>query len=335
MAYDLEFEKPLAEIEKKIAALQRKGDRIKPEELHQLQSLEKDLQARTREIYSNLTAWQTVQVARHRSRPYTLDYIKLICDDFFELHGDHSFGDDHAIVTGPATLNGQTVMVIGHQKGHDIKEMQHRNMGMPHPEGYRKAQRVMQQAEKFNFPIITFIDSPGASLALSDEERGQSEALAASLYQMARLRVPVIATVIGEGNSGGALAISLADRILMMEFSYYTVAAPEAAADILKFGSAYASLAAEGQRIRARDNLSFKIADEIVPEPLGGAHRNQVQAAENLKATLLRHLEELKRLSAAELLEKRYQKFRAIGEFAYVSAEVPAFSQVRSESVQT
>src|SRR5579859_476649 len=314
MAYDLEFERPLAEIDKKINALQRKGDRLKPEELAQLQALENELRTRTEEIYKNLNAWQTVQVARHKDRPYSLDYIKFICDDFFELHGDRSYADDHAIVAGPATLDGQTVMLVCHQKGRDMKEKQYRNLGMPHPEGYRKAQRVMRQAEKFGFPIITLIDVAGASVALPDEERGQSEAIAASLYLMARLHVPSIAVIIGEGGSGGALAISIADRILMMEHSYYTVATPEAATALLKYNSAHAALTAEAQRIRAKDALKFKIVDELVPEPAGGAHRNHRVAAENLKAVLLKHLDEIKQLPIEELIEQRYQKFRKIGE---------------------
>ncbi|TMC21972.1 MAG: acetyl-CoA carboxylase carboxyltransferase subunit alpha [Chloroflexi bacterium] len=315
MAYDLEFEKPLAELEKKIHALQRKVDRLKPEERIQLQTLELELRSRTEEIYEDLTAWQTVQVARHKDRPYSLDYIKLICDDFFELHGDRSYGDDHAIVAGTATFEGQTVMLICQQKGRDMKEKQYRNLGMSHPEGYRKAQRLMRQAEKFKFPLITFIDTPGASIALPDEERGQSEAIAASIYLMFRLRIPIVTAVIGEGCSGGALAISIADRILMMEHSYYTVAAPEAAADILKFGSPYAYLVAEGQRIKAKDAHAFCIADEVIPEPLGGAHRDYTQAAEALKAGLRTHLRELKQIPIEDLLEKRYQKFRTIGHF--------------------
>lgn len=328
MAYDLEFEKPLADIEKRMHALQRKGDRLKAEDQAQLRMLERELQSKTEELYGHLTAWQTVQVARHKNRPYSLDYIKFMCDDFFELHGDRSFGDDHAIVAGPATIDGQTVVFVCHQKGRDMKEMQYRNLGMPHPEGYRKAQRLMRHAEKFGFPIITLIDAPGASVALPDEERGQSEAIASSLYLMFQLRVPIIATVTGEGCSGGALAISIADRILMMEHSYYTVAAPEAAADILKFGSAHASLAAEGQRITARDTFAFNIADALIPEPLGGAHRDHRQAAESLKQALLQHLEELKRQPVEELLEKRYQKFRAIGKFGWAESSLePQISQ--------
>ncbi len=322
MAYDLEFEKPLADLERRIHALQRKGDRLKAEDLTQLRVLEHELHNKTEEIYSHLTAWQTVQVARHKNRPYSLDYIKFMCDDFFELHGDRSFGDDHAIVAGPAKLDGQTVIFICHQKGRDMKEMQYRNMGMPHPEGYRKAQRLMQHAEKFGFPIITLIDSPGASIALPDEERGQSAALASSLYLMFRLRVPIITTVTGEGCSGGALAISIADRILMMEHSYYTVASPEGASDILKFGAAHAPLVAESQKITARDTIAFNIADDVIPEPLGGAHHDHRQAAESLKLVLLKHLEELKRMPVEELLEKRYQKFRTIGKFGWAENEL-------------
>src|SRR5579859_387574 len=317
MAYDLEFEKPLAEIEKKINTLQRKGDRLKPDEQAQLQMLEKELHTRTEELYKNLNAWQSVQIARHKDRPYSLDYIKFMCDDFFELHGDRSYADDHAIVAGPATLDGQTGMLVWHQKGRDMKEKQYRNLGMPHPEGYRKAQRVMRQAEKFGFPIITLIDVAGASVALPDEERGQSEAIAASLYLMARLHVPIIAVIIGEGGSGGALAISIADRILMLEHSYYTVATPEAAADLLKLGSSHAATMAEAQHIRARDALTFRIADELIPEPLGGAHRNYRAAAENLKDSLIKHLTKLKQMPIDDLLEQRYQKFRAIGEFGW------------------
>jgi acetyl-CoA carboxylase carboxyl transferase subunit alpha len=325
MAYDMDFEKPLADLEKKIASLQRKGDRLKPEEHVQLQELERDLRSRTEEIYKNLTSWQTIQVARHKDRPYAADYIRLMCDDFFELHGDRSFGDDHAIMAGPATLDGQTVMLLSHQKGRDMKEKQFRNLGMPHPEGYRKACRLMQQAERFKFPIISLIDASGASPSLMDEERGQAEAIAASLYLMARLQVPIVATVIGEGGSGGALAISIADRILMMEHSIYTVAAPEAAANIMWRDPAYAQYAAEGMRIGARELLPLGIIDALVPEPLGGAHRNYRQAADNLKTALLAQLAELKEIPMDELLEKRYQKFRAIGQVGKV--EVAQTSQ--------
>ncbi|QBD82573.1 acetyl-CoA carboxylase carboxyltransferase subunit alpha [Ktedonosporobacter rubrisoli] len=327
MAYDLEFEKPLAELEKKITALQRKGDRLKPEEHKQLQELEGELTRRTAEMYKNLTSWQTAQVARHKDRPYVSDYIKFMCDDFFELHGDRAFGDDHAIIAGPARLGDKSVMVIGHQKGRDVKERILRNNGMPHPEGYRKTYRLMQQAEKFGMPVITLIDVSGASPSLMDEERGQSEAIASNLYLMARLRVPIIATVIGEGGSGGALAISVANRILMLEHSIYTVAAPEAAASILWRDAIHAPQAAEAMRISARELLPLGIIDEIVPEPAGGAHRSYQQAAENLKAALLKHLDELKQMPLDTLLEQRYQKFRAIGKFGRIEiAEASSIS---------
>jgi len=315
MPYDLEFEKPLAELERKIVALQRKGDRLKSDELKQLHDAERDLRRRTEEIYNNLTSWETVQVARHKDRPYSNDYLHLMCDDFFELHGDRSFSDDHAIMAGVARLDGQTIMFVCHQKGRDMKEKQFRNMGMPHPEGYRKASRLMLQAQKFGFPIITLIDTPGAFLALGDEERGQSEAIAANLYLMARLRVPVIAVVIGEGGSGGALAISVADRILMLEHSIYTVAMPEASASILWRDNKYAPQAAEAMRISAKELKSLNLVDELIPEPLGGAHHNYRLTADNLKAALLKHLEQLKPLPIDELLELRYQKFRNIGVF--------------------
>ncbi len=315
MAYDLEFEKPLAELERKITALQRKGDRLRPEEHFQLQDAERELRHHTEEIYNNLSSWQTAQVARHKDRPYAADYIRLLCEDFFELHGDRSFGDDHAIMAGIASLDTHKVMLICHQKGRDTKEKQFRNLGMPHPEGYRKAARLMQQAEKFGFPIISLIDTSGAFPALGDEERGQAEAIAANLYLMARLRVPIIATVIGEGGSGGALAISLADRILMLEYSIYAVASPEAAASILWRDKSFAPQAAEAMRISARELKASGLIDDLVPEPLGGAHHNHRVAADNLRAALLHHLSELLPVPIDELIEQRYQKFRSIGKF--------------------
>ncbi|TMD25771.1 MAG: acetyl-CoA carboxylase carboxyl transferase subunit alpha [Chloroflexi bacterium] len=305
MGYDLEFEKPLAELEKKIIGLQRKGDRLRPDEHKQLQEAERELRHRTEEIYSNLSSWQTALVARHKDRPYPADYIRLMCDDFFELHGDRAFGDDHAIMAGPAKLDGDTVMLVSHQKGRDTKERQFRNFGMPHPEGYRKAGRLMEQAEKFGFPVISLIDTPAAFPGLGDEERGQSEAIASNLYLMSRLRVPVIAVVTGEGGSGGALAISVADRILMLEYSIYS--APQAA---------------EAMKISARELQALDLIDELIPEPLGGAHHNYRSTADHLKAALLKHLAELKQLSVEELLEQRYQKFRNIGKFGRVQAPV-------------
>ncbi len=320
MAYDLEFEKPLAELEKKIIALQRRGDRLRPDEHRQLQEMEHELRRRTDEIYSNLSSWQTVLVARHKDRPYAADYIRLISDDFFQLHGDRAFADDHAIMAGPAKLDGSTVILVCHQKGRDTKEKQFYNLGMPHPEGYRKAARLMQQAEKFGFPIICLIDTPGAFPGLDAEERGQSEAIASNLYLMSRLRVPTVAAVIGEGGSGGALAIGVTDRLLMLQYSIYTVAAPEAAAQILWRDTALAYQSAEAMRISARELKALDLVDEVIPEPLGGAHRNYRTTADNLKAALLKHLAELKQSPVDELLEKRYQKYRAIGKVGRAQA---------------
>lgn len=328
MAYDLEFEKPLAELEKKISTLQRKGDRLKTEELVQLQEIERELRQKTEDLYKHLTTWQTVLVARHKDRPYAADYIRLICDDFFELHGDRSFGDDHAIMAGPARVGDHKIMLICHQKGRDMKEKQFRNLGMPHPEGYRKAHRLMEQAEKFNMPIVSLIDAAGASPGLVDEERGQAEAIASTLYLMPRLRVPIIATIIGEGGSGGALAIGLADRILMLEHSIYMVAAPEAAASIMWRDSAYASHAAEGMRIGAKDLLPLGLIDEILPEPIGGAHRNYHQTASTLKEALKRQLTAVQQLSVEDLLEQRYQKFRNMGQFGRIEEPTLVASEI-------
>ena len=322
MAYDLEFEKPLAELEKRITGLQRKGDRLRADEQVQLQETERELRQRTAEIYKNLSSWQTALVARHKDRPYAADYISLIFDDFFELHGDRMFADDPAIIAGPATLNGTTIMLVCHQKGRDTKEKIFRNSGMPHPEGYRKAHRVMQQAEKFGIPIVSLIDTAGASITVGDEERGQSTAIAENLYLMARLKTPILAVVIGEGGSGGALAISIADRILMLEHTTYSVAAPEAAASILYRDTAFAPQMAESMRISAKELKSIQLVDELIPEPLGGAHRNHRQAADNLKAALIKQLDDLKQVSTKDLLEKRYQKFRNIGVFDRVKVEV-------------
>jgi len=319
MAYDLEFEKPLADLEKKITGLQRKGDRLEHDEHLQLQEAERELRRRTEEIYGRLSAWQTVLVARHKDRPYSADYIQLICDDFFELHGDRAFGDDHAIITGPAKFDGQTVMLVCHQKGRDTKEKQFRNLGMPNPEGYRKTARIMQQAEKFGYPVICLIDTPAAFPGLGAEERGQAQAIAANLYLMSRLRVPIIAVVIGEGGSGGALAISIADRILMLEYSIYSVAPPEAAANILWHDTAFAPQAAEAMRISARELKEINLIDELIAEPLGGAHRNYRAAADNLKATLVKQLVDLQQVPVDELLAMRYQKFRNIGKFGRTS----------------
>lgn len=312
MNYDLEFEQPLAELAAEIAALQAQDDQTVQE---QVQAMTQDLQQRTKSMYQHLTPWQTVQVARHRDRPYTADYIRLMCDDFFELHGDRAFRDDASILGGLAKLDDLTVMLIGQQKGRTAQEKQLHNFGMPHPEGYRKAYRLMQFAEKLRVPLICLIDTPGAFPGLEDEEHGQAGAIAANLYLMSRLRTPILSVVIGEGGSGGALGISIADRLLMLEHSVYTVAAPEAAASILWRDTAFAPQAAEAMQINARALLKTHVVDELVPEPPGGAHRNHRLAAGFLKAELLKHLQGLQQLSHAELLERRYQKLRAIGPF--------------------
>jgi acetyl-CoA carboxylase carboxyl transferase subunit alpha len=313
MAFELDFERPLAEIERRMQSLQRRGDRVRPEERAQLATLEDELDRRTREIYANLTPWQRVQVARHKQRPYTGDYIKLMCDDFFELHGDRRGGDDRALLGGIASLDGQTLMILGHQKGRDTKERQEVNFGMPHAEGYRKALRLMCHAEKFGMPVVCMIDTPGAALDLEAELRGISQAIAENLYSMARLRTPILAIVIGEGGSGGALGISVADRILMLEHAYYTVASPEAAASIMWRDNAYAASAAEAMKITAPELQSLGLIESIIPEPLGGAHRDHRAAAAEVKHAILTNLSELRQQSIDHLLEARYQRYRRIG----------------------
>ena len=322
MAYDLEFEKPLAELERRIVALQKRGDRLKPEEHRHLQDLERELRRKTEEIYRHLSAWQTVQVARHKDRPHSIDYLHQMCDDFFELCGDRSFSDDHAILGGLARVNGEPLMFVCHQKGHTMKEKQYYNNGMPHPEGFRKAGRLMRQAEKFGIPLVTLIDTQGAFPALEDEERGQAEAIASNLYLMARLRIPSLSVVIGEGGSGGALALGVTDRVLIAEFGIYTVTSPESAASILWRSTSFAQQAAEAMRIGGRDLKDLGLVDEVISEPLGGAHHNPRLAAENVKAAILKNLAELKQIPLAELLERRYQKYRSIGEYAWTGEQV-------------
>ncbi len=311
---DLDFEQPLEELAERIRVLCEEGGAL--ENPGRIQEATEELHTRLQEIYANLTTWQTVQVARHKDRPRADDYLRLICDDFMELHGDRVFGDDAALIGGLAIFDQQTVLFLAHQKGRGTKDQQFRNFGMPHPEGYRKAYRLMEMAGRFKFPVICLVDTPGAFPGLEDEERGQSEAIAANLALMARLPVPIIAVVIGEGGSGGALAISVADRLLMLEHSIYTVAAPEAAASILWRDSAFAPDAARAMRISASELLSTGIIDGIVPEPVGGAHRAPTLMADHLQVALKEHLHVLKQLSPPELLERRYQKFRAIGRFA-------------------
>jgi acetyl-CoA carboxylase carboxyl transferase subunit alpha len=316
MPYTLEFEKPLAEIEKKLSALRRKEKKLKPKERERAAALEAQLQQKTAEIYNNLTTWQCVQVARHKDRPHLRDYVKLICDDFLELRGDRRFGDDRAIQGGLAQIAGRTVMLIGHEKGRDTKEKLECNFGIAHPEGYRKALRLMRLAEKFGIPIVTLIDTSGAASDLPSEERSISQAIGECLSVMPALKVPTVAIIIGEGSSGGALALAVADRVLMLEFSLYTVIAPEAASSILWRDTIYAPQAAEAMKIQARDLYQLGLVDGLIPEPPGGAHQNHEAAAQALKAALLTHLDTLAPLSIDVLVQQRFEKFRAMGKFA-------------------
>jgi acetyl-CoA carboxylase carboxyl transferase subunit alpha len=318
MPYDLDFERPLADLEKKIASLRRKGDRLKQEDRQQIRELEAELQRRLKEIYASLSRWDRVQLARHRDRPYTADYIKLMCEEFFELCGDRRYADDRAILAGLATFEGRTIMLIGHQKGRDTAEKAERNFGMARPEGYRKAQRLMRHAEKFGFPVVCLIDTAGAYLDLESEQRGQAQAIAESLAIMATLRVPIVSIVIGEGGSGGALALGLADRVYMLEYSIYTVAAPEAAASILWRDTVFAAQAAEAMRITAPDLLELGVIDGVIPEPLGGAHRDHRAAAQFVAEQLHQALTELETIPIDELLGQRYAKYRRIGHYTVV-----------------
>jgi acetyl-CoA carboxylase carboxyl transferase subunit alpha len=311
MSYELDFEAPVSHLTGELEKLERS-----PGHEDQIDAIERDIEQQLRELYEDLTPWQTVQVARHRQRPYTLDYAKLVFTDFVELHGDRRFGDDRAILGGPAILDGTSVMIVGHQKGRDTKESLEHNFGMPNPEGYRKAIRFFLQAEKLNLPVITFIDTPGANPSLPAEERGQAQAIAEAIAVMLALRVPTIAVVTGEGGSGGALAIAVADRILMLEHSIFTVASPEGAASILWRDAAEAPAAAESMRITGRDLMDLGVIDGIVPEPVGGAHRDHVASAHLLREELVRTVEELRSLSPEELIRKRREKYRRIGTFA-------------------
>ncbi|MEA5115649.1 MAG: acetyl-CoA carboxylase carboxyltransferase subunit alpha [Geobacteraceae bacterium] len=310
----LEFEKPIAELEEKIREIMEiSSDTVDLKS--DVARLEKKVEKMREEIFSDLTRWQTVQVARHINRPFTLDYIRLIFTDFIEMHGDRSFADDHAIVGGLARLDGEPVMVIGHQKGRDTKEKVFRNFGMPNPEGYRKALRLMETAERFGLPIITFVDTPGAYPGIGAEERGQAEAIARNLREMSRLSVPIVVVVTGEGGSGGALAIAVGDRILMLQHSIYSVISPEGCAAILWSDGTKGELAAEALKPTARDLKELNVIDEIVPEPPGGAHRDHEGAARNVCQAIARNLRELREIPVERLLEERYAKFRQMARF--------------------
>ena len=311
----LDFEQPIAELEAKIDELRFVGDDSEININEEVARLKVKSETLTKNIFSKLSAWQIAQIARHPLRPYTADYLEHIAPDFQELHGDRMYADDPAIICGVGRLDGRPVMFIGHQKGRDTKERVRRNYGMPKPEGYRKAQRMMKMAEKFSMPIVTLIDTPGAYPGVGAEERGQSEAIARSLYLMAGLRTPIIAVVIGEGGSGGALAIGVGDRLLMLQYAVYSVISPEGCATILWKSAENAEEAAEAMRVTAKSLDEFGLVDEVLPEPLGAAHRDPSSAAEVLRNALLKHLEELDRLDIDQLLEQRQRRLDGFGQY--------------------
>ncbi len=309
----LEFEKPIVELQERLEELQKKGGDL--DLAKEVAAIQAKLEKQRISTYRNLTAWQRVQIARHPQRPYMLDYVEKCCAEFIELHGDRHIGDDDAMPGGLASLGGHRVMLIGHQKGRDTKENLKRNFGCAHPEGYRKAMRLMRLAEKFKLPVVSFIDTPGAYPGVQAEERNIAESIAFNLREMMTLRVPVIAVIIGEGGSGGALGIGVADRVLMMENAYYSVISPEGCAAILWKDRKFAADAAEALRLTASDLFRFGIVDSIIPEPLGGAHTAPADAAEALKTAVVAQLESLAGLTPQQLREARYAKFRRFGEF--------------------
>ena len=334
----LEFEKPIIELEQKIEEMRKLSDQSAGQRLvhdpsgretrwdssrsfgleieDEIKKLESRIGELRTNIYSNLTRWQRVQLARHPERPYTLDYISLMTTDFIELHGDRYFGDDHAVVGGFAKLDGKTVMIIGQQKGRDTKSNIYRNFGMMNPEGYRKALRLMKLAEKFGKPVVTVLDTPGAYPGIEAEERGQAEAIARNLFEMAQLCVPIVVAIIGEGASGGALGLGVGDRILMMENAWYSVIAPESCSSILWRSWDFKEQAAEALKLTAKDLLEQKIIDRIIPEPVGGAHKDQKAAAETLKKILIEEIESLRKIKPDKLVENRIEKFGAMGSFS-------------------
>ena len=311
----LDFEQPIAELEAKIEELRYVGDDSEININEEVARLKAKSESLTRNIFAKLNPWQIARVARHESRPYTQDYLSIIAPDFQELHGDRMYADDPAIIGGVGRIDGHAVMFIGHQKGRDTKERVRRNYGMPKPEGYRKAQRLMRMAEKFSMPVVTFIDTPGAYPGVGAEERGQSEAIAYSLYLMAGLKTPIISVVIGEGGSGGALAIGVGDKLLMLQYSIYSVISPEGCASILWKSAERAEEAAEAMRITASQLNEFNLVDEVLEEPLGGAHRNPKEAAEVIRNGLLKSLDELGSLSTEQLLAERQRRLSSFGQY--------------------
>lgn len=308
-----DFEKPLSDLYQQIDKVKQIADKTKVDMSATLAELEEKAEQTSNDLYSNLTGWQKVQMSRHAERPQTLDYINAICDDFIELHGDRTVKDDKAIIGGFATIGGQTVMIIGHQKGKNTKERQYRNFGMANPEGYRKALRLMRLAEKFNKPVISFIDTMGAYPGLEAEERGQGEAIARNLLEMSVLKVPIICFIVGEGASGGALGIGIGDKVYMLEHTWYSVISPESCSSILWRSWDFKEKAAECLKLTSEDMFKNKLIDGIVKEPLGGAHQNPEEMAETLKAQILDDLKGLKKMDSEKLIAKRIDKFCAMG----------------------
>lgn len=323
----LDFEKPIEEMEIKIDELRRLSDGSDIDLRNEIENLEQKTQALRTDIFSKLTRWQVTQIARHPDRPYTLDYIQMVAPDFVELHGDRAFADDPAIVGGLGSIEGVSVMIIGHQKGRGVKERIRRNFGQPHPEGYRKALRLMKMAERFSLPVVTLIDTPGAYPGIGAEERGQGEAIATNLLEMSHLKVPIISVVIGEGGSGGALALGISDRLFMLEYSTYSVISPEGCASILwsksgtALGAEHFSRAADALRLTAKDLEVFGIINGIIPEPFGGAHRNPAETSDNIKSKVLNAIREFDGMSSDALLDSRYEGIRKVGQFVEHVAE--------------
>lgn len=315
MAITLEFEKPIIELENKIEELKKFTKKEDIDLTSEICRLTERLEHLRKETFENITSWQRVQLARHPERPYTLDYMNLIMDDFIEIHGDRHFGDDKAIITGLARMDGQKLMVIGHQKGRDTNENLERNFGCAHPEGYRKAMRIMDMAEKYRIPLITLVDTPGAYPGIGAEERGQAEAIAYNLREMAGLKTPIIVFVIGEGGSGGALGIGVGDRVYVLENAYYSVISPEGCAAILWKDRTKASSAAMALKLTAPELMELGVIDGMIPEPLGGAHRNPEETAKEIKRVIKKSLKELFKLSREDLVAQRYKKYRDMGEY--------------------
>jgi len=317
----LDFEKPIAELDEQIAEIKRITAERGEDRSEDIASLEADRDRLIQEIFANLTPWDKTLLARHPRRPYTLDYARAIFDDYTELHGDRLFADDHAMIGGTATLDGRHVMFVGQQKGRDLKDRQFRNFGSAKPEGYRKALRLMKIAEKFGRPVICFVDTPAADVSVGAEERGISEAIARNMMEMSALQTPIIVVVVGEGGSGGAIGIAVGDKVLMMEHSIYSVIPPEGCAAIIWRDATKGKEAADALKLTAQGSLELGVIDEIVPEPLGGAHRNMEAAARNLKAAIVKCLDEVEKLPIPKLVDKRYKKFRSMGAYAESKSE--------------